>query len=179
MIGAVDGTSAVGAPPPASPRGHLKPRASASALPRPDIARSLSDLGYAVLPRARGVHVPLEHRAFGLPALRLVALAEQLLYQVLFPASLPLMWAVRGGAAARNLMFVPGGGRTAGFLFQLLLSLAVWAQVGLFVGSGLASVPPASRDSQWYFLRYDLGRLSLFPAAARGDKVGVPARRRI
>lgn len=126
------------------------------ALPRLGIARSLSDLGYAVLPRARS-HVLLEHRALGLPTLRLAALAEQLLYQVLFPVSLPLVWAARGGAAVRNLQFVPGGGRTSGFVFQLVLSLAVWAQVGLFLGSGLASVPPGpGRDAQWFFLRYDL-----------------------
>lgn len=67
---------------------------------------------------------------------------EQFVYQALFPFSLPLILAVRGRAAAANMLFLPpDASRVTGVIFTYMLAVAFYIALAMAILNGSSGDP--------------------------------------
>jgi len=80
--------------------------------------------------------VPQDHRAQDYPVFHMEIFLEQVVYQVLFPLSLILVYVVRGHDAAANMRFIPTKDQTYVAMFQYVLNGALVVMVTLLFFCG-------------------------------------------
>jgi hypothetical protein len=80
--------------------------------------------------------VPQDHRAQDYPVFHVEIFLEQVVYQVLFPLSLILVYAIRGHDAAANMRFIPTKDQTYVAMFQYVLNGALVVMVTLLFFCG-------------------------------------------
>lgn len=73
-----------------------------------------------------------DHRSQEHPEFHVSTFVEQLVYQMMFPFSVPLIWLIRGWPALVNMRFVPSNEQTYIFNFQLFLAGSVFSCVGTY-----------------------------------------------